>query len=56
MEVVEVVKELVNSVGFPIAACAVMFYQNHTLQKTLTDVQLAMQRIADKLGMNDEDN
>lgn len=46
---------LISSVGFPIAACCVMFYQNSKLQETLQQVTLTMQSLVEKV--NDiEDN
>ena len=40
---------LVSSVGFPIFACCVMFTQNQNLQKTLSEIALTMQKMADDL-------
>lgn len=39
----------VSSVGFPIAACCVMFMQNNKLQDTLKDISVVMQKMADSL-------
>ena len=39
----------VSSVGFPIAACCVMFMQNNKLQDTLKDICVTMQKMADSL-------
>lgn len=40
---------LITGVGFPIACCILLFLQNNNMQKTLTDVTLAMQSIVDRL-------
>ena len=42
--------QLIGSVGFPIAACIVMWLQNEKLQKTLADIAIAMQKMADDLS------
>jgi hypothetical protein len=39
----------VSTVGFPIAACCVMFIQNNKLQDTLKDICVTMQKMADSL-------
>lgn len=46
---VTAISQLITSVGFPIAACCVMFYQNGKLQKTLQDVTVTMQEIVLKI-------
>lgn len=46
---VETIAGLITSVGFPIAACCVMFWQNSSLQKTLQDMQLTLQKLADRI-------
>lgn len=48
MEVNEIIT-IISTVGFPIFACCVMFYQNNSLQKTLSDIQLTMQKMADSI-------
>lgn len=40
---------LIGSLGFPIFACCVMFWQNQNLQKTLSEISLTMQKMADDL-------
>lgn len=40
---------IISSVGFPIFACCVMFSQNQNLQKTLTQISVTMQKLADDL-------
>lgn len=39
------IAQLISTVGFPIACCCVMFYQNNKLQETLHEVSLAMQKL-----------
>lgn len=46
---IEAVSTLITNVGFPIACCCVMFYQNSKLQETLHDVTLTMQKLVDKI-------
>ena len=48
---------LIGSLGFPIFACCVMFMQNQNLQKTLTEISVTMQKLADdldELGVKDD--
>lgn len=40
---------IIGSLGFPIFACCVMFAQNQNLQKTLTEISVTMQKLADDL-------
>ena len=47
---VTAVSQLIGSVGFPIAACVVMWFQNDKLQKTLADISVAMQKMADEMN------
>lgn len=49
MEINEIIT-IISTVGFPIFACCVMFYQNNNLQKTLGDIQITMQKMADNLS------
>lgn len=46
---VTAISQLIGSVGFPIAACVVMWVQNDKLQKTLADISIAMQKMADEM-------
>lgn len=46
---IEAVTQLVTTVGFPIAACCVMFYQNNEMRNTLHEVTLTMQKLVDKI-------
>lgn len=39
----------ISTVGFPIAACCVMFFQNNKLQDTLKDICVTMQKMADSI-------
>lgn len=41
---------LISSVGFPIAACCVMFYQNGKMQETLKDVSVTMQTLVTEIN------
>ena len=43
------ISTIIGSLGFPIFACCVMFWQNQNLQKTLGDISLTMQKMADDL-------
>lgn len=40
---------IISTVGFPIAACCVMFMQNNKLQDTLKDISVTMQKMADAI-------
>lgn len=49
------ITQLISNVGFPIACCCVMFYQNSKLQQTLQEITVTMQSLVTKV--NDiEDN
>lgn len=41
--------QIVSTVGFPIAACCVMFMQNNKLQDTLKEIAVTMQKMADSI-------
>lgn len=43
------ISTLISTVGFPIAACCAMFYQNSKMQETLHEVNLTMQSLVDKI-------
>lgn len=47
---INTVSQLIGSVGFPIAACCVMFYQNDKLQKTLTDLSNTLTSMNERLS------
>ena len=40
---------LVGSLGFPIAACCVMFYQNSKLQETLNELSKTLTSMNERL-------
>ena len=46
---VNILIQAVSTVGFPIAACCVMFMQNNKLQDTLKDISVTMQKMADAI-------
>lgn len=57
----DVISQLIGSVGFPIAACCVMFYQNSKMQETLSSIAAAMSSMTDKIRdietkLNKEEN
>ena len=57
----EVISQLIGSVGFPIAACCVIFYQNSKMQETLSSIATAMSSMTDKIRdietkLNKEEN
>lgn len=41
--------QMISSVGFPIACCCVMFYQNNKLQETLSSISITMQSMTEKI-------
>lgn len=45
----QIFAQIVGSVGFPIAACCVMFFQNNKLQDTLKEIAVTMQKMADSI-------
>ena len=53
MEVNEIIT-IISTVGFPIFACCVMFWQNSNLQKKLSDIQITMQKMADNITALDD--
>ena len=46
---ITILAQVVSSVGFPIAACCVMFFQNNKLQDTLKEIAVTMQKMADAI-------
>lgn len=40
---------MIGTLGFPIFACCVMFFQNNKLQDTLKDISVTMQKMADAI-------
>lgn len=53
---VNVLIQAISSVGFPIAACCVMFMQNNKLQDTLKDISVTMQKMADAIDDMEKKN
>lgn len=47
---IEEISTLIGSVGFPIAACVVLFIQNGKLQETLTAISTTMQSLTEKIA------
>ena len=43
------ISSMVGTLGFPIFACCVMFFQNNKLQDTLKDISVTMQKMADAI-------
>lgn len=41
---------MISSVGFPIVACCVMWYQNSKMQETLNTVSVTMQNLATEIN------
>ena len=48
MEALDII-QLINTVGFPIVACVVMWKQNSQMQATLSDIAVAMQSMSDRV-------
>lgn len=46
---ISTISQVISTVGFPIAACVVMFYQNGKLQQTLTDFVATLQKMNDRM-------
>lgn len=46
---ITVIAQLVGSLGFPIVACAVMFYQNGKMQETLSQLTLTLSTMNERL-------
>lgn len=44
-----VITQMISTVGFPIAACCVMFWQNNKLQETLTSFVSTLQKMDDRM-------
>lgn len=47
---VNTISTLIGSVGFPIAACCIMFYQNSKLQDTLTELTKTLSTMNERLS------
>lgn len=50
MDTYTVLINAIGSLGFPIVACCVMFYQNSNLQKTLTDLSNTLTSMNERLS------
>ena len=48
------ITQLVTTVGFPIACCCVMFYQNGKLQETLTSMTASLELMNERLSKIEE--
>ena len=46
---INTITQIVSNVGFPIACCCVMFYQNGKLQETLTQLSNTLAQMSDRL-------
>lgn len=42
--------QLIGSVGFPIAACCVMFFQNNKLQQTLSELSKTLSSMNERIS------
>ena len=47
---IQAISQLIGSVGFPIAACVVMFYQNSKLQQTLAELTNTLTQMNERLS------
>ena len=47
---IQAISQLIGSVGFPIAACVVMFYQNSKLQQTLAELGNTLTQMNERLS------
>lgn len=52
MNIVEVVTQLVNNVGFPVAAFLLMFYQNMKLNETLKQNTDAINELSKRITVH----
>ena len=46
---INTITQIVSTVGFPIACCCVMFYQNGKLQETLNNLSDTLAQMSDRL-------
>lgn len=46
---VNVITQLINSVGFPIVCCGVLFWNNYKLTSTLSDLTCTLKVIDERL-------
>lgn len=56
MEIVEVITQLVNGVGFPVAAFLLMFYQNLKLNETIDKNTQALNDLAARITVHNVEN
>lgn len=47
---VNTISTLIGSLGFPIAACCIMFYQNSKMQETLTELTKTLSTMNERLS------
>lgn len=47
---VNTISTLIGSLGFPIAACCIMFYQNSKMQETLTELTKTLTTMNERLS------
>lgn len=47
---IQEISAIIGSLGFPIAACCVMFYQNGKLQNTLSELTQTLVAISERLS------
>lgn len=47
---VQVITELITTVGFPIACCIVMFKQNSSLQETLKEISNTLTSMNERIS------
>ena len=47
---IQSISQLIGSVGFPIVACIVMFYQNSKLQQTLSELSNTLTQMNERLS------
>lgn len=50
MDNIQMVTELITTVGFPIACCIVMFKQNNSLQNTLTEISKTLTSMNERIN------
>lgn len=47
---INTITQLIGSVGFPIAACCVMFVQNNKLQQTLSELSKTLSTMNERIS------
>ena len=48
------IAQMIKNVGFPIACCCVMFFQNGKLQQTLTSMTASLELMNERLSKIEE--